>query len=113
MKAGGYVSTIAGTSIATSTARAPDMTLDPETLQGLNIEEDQQEDSGRRTGDLTVYTFYFQNIGWSLLFIFVACCVMFILGLSFPRECCSLLRMKYLAIADTDERDMASVVDSG
>ncbi|CAG8000629.1 unnamed protein product [Penicillium salamii] len=85
MKAGGYVSTIAGTSKATSTARAPDMTLDPETLQGLNIEEDQQEDSGRRTGDLTVYTFYFQNIGWSLLFIFVACCVMFILGLSFPQ----------------------------
>ncbi|CAG8925975.1 unnamed protein product [Penicillium salamii] len=85
MKAGGYVSTIAGTSKVTSTARAPDMTLDPETLQGLNIEEDQQEDSGRRTGDLTVYTFYFQNIGWSLLFIFVACCVMFILGLSFPQ----------------------------
>ncbi|CAG8415715.1 unnamed protein product [Penicillium salamii] len=85
MKAGGYVSTIAGTSKATSTARAPDMTLDPETLQGLNIEEDQQEDLGRRTGDLTVYTFYFQNIGWSLLFIFVACCVMFILGLSFPQ----------------------------
>ncbi|CAG7924068.1 unnamed protein product [Penicillium olsonii] len=85
MNDGGYVSTILGSSKAPSTTRAPDMTIDQETLQGLNMEEGQEGDSGRRTGDLTVYTFYFQNIGWPLLLTFIACCVLFILGLSFPQ----------------------------
>lgn len=87
MSAGGYVSTISGNSKTLNTTRAPDITIDQEMLQGLNIDEDQPEDLGRRTGDLTVYSYYFQNIGWSLLFIFLACCVLFIIGLSFPRGC--------------------------
>lgn len=85
MNTQGYVSTLSGSSKPTTTTRAPDFVLDDETLQGLNIEEEESEDLSRRTGDLTVYSFYFQNIGWPLLSIFLACCVMFILGLSFPQ----------------------------
>ncbi|KAJ5361079.1 hypothetical protein N7541_001923 [Penicillium brevicompactum] len=85
INAGGYVSAISKSSKPPSTIRAPDITFDQETLQALNIEEDQADDLGRKTGDFTVYSYYFQNIGWSLLLIFVACCVLFILGLSFPQ----------------------------
>jgi hypothetical protein len=68
-----------------NTVRAPDIVLDDETLRELNL-DDQHTDLSRRTGDWTVYRFYFQNIGWPLLSIFLACCVLFILGLSFPRK---------------------------
>ncbi|KAJ5185124.1 hypothetical protein N7491_007004 [Penicillium cf. griseofulvum] len=85
MNTNGYVSTLSRSSKPPTTTRAPDFVLDDETLQGLNIEEEESEDLSRRTGDLTVYYFYFQNIGWPLLSIFLACCVMFILGLSFPQ----------------------------
>lgn len=67
------------------TARPPDFVLDDETLRELNL-DDQHTDLSRRTGDWTVYRFYFQNIGWPLLSVFLACCVLFILGLSFPRQ---------------------------
>jgi ATP-binding cassette subfamily C (CFTR/MRP) protein 1 len=81
----GYVSTLSGMSKLPNTTRAPEFVLDDETLQGLNIEEEQIEDISRRTGDLTVYSFYFQNIGWPLLSTFLVCCVFFILSLSFPQ----------------------------
>ena len=96
----GYVSTLSGSSKPLTTTRAPDFVLDDETLLGLNMEEEQTEDLSRRTGDLTVYSFYFQNIGWPLLSIFLACCVVFILGLSFPREFWDLVGMRRLFSAD-------------
>jgi ATP-binding cassette subfamily C (CFTR/MRP) protein 1 len=86
MNTNGYVSTISESSQLPNTTRAPDFVLDDETIQGLNIEEEQTEDMSRRTGDLTVYSFYFQNIGWPLLTLFLICCVLFISSLSFPRE---------------------------
>ncbi|KAJ6082006.1 hypothetical protein N7499_006880 [Penicillium canescens] len=80
----GYVSTLSGTSHTASTTRAPDIVLNDETLQGLNLDES-KEDSSRRTGDLTVYRYYFENIGWPLLSLLLICCALFVLGLSFPQ----------------------------
>lgn len=68
------------------TGRGPQLALDDKTLQDLNLPDKHLEDSTRKTGDWTVYRFYFENIGWPLLSIFLACCVLFILGLSFPRQ---------------------------
>jgi hypothetical protein len=83
--------------------------LDDETLQGLNLDEN-KEDSSRRTGDLTVYQYYFENIGWPLLSLFLFCCILFVLGLSFPRQYISLV--DDLFAADVYSRDMVTVVDS-
>lgn len=84
MSSGGYIEMLSDGVHPVNTARASDVVLDDETLRGLNLDE-QHTDLSRRTGDWTVYRFYFQNIGWPLLSVFLACCVLFILGLSFPR----------------------------
>lgn len=68
------------------TSRATETTLNEEHLRELNLEEDQMEDASRRAGDLTVYWYYFQNIGWRLLSFWVGTCALHILGLSFPGE---------------------------
>ncbi|CAG8888161.1 unnamed protein product [Penicillium egyptiacum] len=80
----GYIGMLSDNIHPVDTARAPDIVLDDETLRELNL-DDQHTDLSRRTGDWTVYRFYFQNIGWPLLSVFLACCVLFILGLSFPQ----------------------------
>ncbi|KAJ5499877.1 ABC transporter integral membrane type 1 [Penicillium expansum] len=82
---GGYIRMLSDGVSTVKTSRAPDVVLDDETLRELNL-DDQHTDLSRRTGDWTVYHFYFQNIGWPLLSAFLACCVLFILGLSFPRQ---------------------------
>ena len=81
----GYIRMLSDNIHQVNSVRAPDIVLDDETLRELNL-DDQPTDLSRRTGDWTVYRFYFQNIGWPLLSIFLACCVLFILGLSFPRK---------------------------
>jgi ABC-type multidrug transport system fused ATPase/permease subunit len=81
----GYVGTLSGIAKSSNTTRAPEFVLDDETFQGLNIDDDQTEDLTRRTGDWTVYSFYFQNIGWPLLLLFLVCCVVFILSLNLPQ----------------------------
>ncbi|KAJ5255483.1 hypothetical protein N7497_007030 [Penicillium chrysogenum] len=80
----GYIRMLSDNIHPVNSVRAPDIVLDDETLRELNL-DDQPTDLSRRTGDWTVYKFYFQNIGWPLLSIFLACCVLFILGLSFPQ----------------------------
>ncbi|KAJ5748330.1 uncharacterized protein N7511_010026 [Penicillium nucicola] len=85
VSANGYVGTLSEVSQSTSTTRAPDIVLDDETLQGLNLDDAEEEDSSRRTGDMTVYRYYFENIGWSLLSVFLLTCLLFVLGLSFPQ----------------------------
>jgi hypothetical protein len=112
MKSQGYVSMISRSAKAVNTSRAPDIKFDDETLQGLNMQEDQTEDLSRRTGDMTVYSFYFQKIGWPLLTIFLTCCVLFILGLSFPREFAMCIEIPGCINTNTSRRDMAPVVDS-
>lgn len=72
---------------AVVTTRAPELVLDDETLQGLNLEkEDDIDSTSRRTSDLAVYLYYFKNIGWPLLTLFFACACLFIFGLIFPRK---------------------------
>ncbi|KAJ6187634.1 hypothetical protein N7519_002542 [Penicillium mononematosum] len=84
MGSDGYIRMFSNNIHPVNTVRAPNIGLDDETLRELNL-DDQHTDLSRRTGDWTVYRFYFQNIGWPLLSIFLACCVLFILGLSFPQ----------------------------
>lgn len=62
--------------------RDPQLVLDDETLQDLNLHDKAVEDSTRQIGDWTVYRFYFENIGWPLLSIFFACCALVIISLN-------------------------------
>lgn len=83
----GYVSMLASKASTVVTTRAPDLILDDETLQGLNLEKDDDIDStSRRTSDLTVYLYYFQAIGWPLMAVFFACACLFTFGIIFPRK---------------------------
>ncbi|KGO71820.1 ABC transporter, integral membrane type 1 [Penicillium italicum] len=84
ISSGGHIRTLSDGVYTVNTSRAPDVVLDDETLRELNLDY-QDTDTRRRTGDWTVYRFYFQNIGWPLLSVFFASCVLFILGLSFPQ----------------------------
>jgi hypothetical protein len=83
----GYVSMLASKASTVVTTRAPDLVLDDETLQGLNLEKDDDIDStSRSTSDLTVYLYYFQAIGWPLMAVFFACACLFTFGIIFPRK---------------------------
>ncbi|GLI78089.1 hypothetical protein PoHVEF18_006388 [Penicillium ochrochloron] len=82
----GYVSMLASKASTVVTTRAPDLVLDDETLQGLNLEKDDDIDStSRSTSDLTVYLYYFQAIGWPLMAVFFACACLFTFGIIFPQ----------------------------
>jgi hypothetical protein len=83
----GYVSVLVSKASTVATTRAPDVVLDDETLQGLNLDkEDDIDNTSRGTSDLTVYLYYFQNIGWPLLSLFFASACLFIFGLTSPRK---------------------------
>jgi hypothetical protein len=83
----GYVGMLANKAATVVTTRAPDLVLDDETLQGLNLEKDDDIDStSRGTSDLTVYLYYFQAIGWPLLALFATCACLFTFGIIFPRK---------------------------
>lgn len=82
----GYVSSLASTTSAVNTERPPDAVLDDETLQDLKLpNDDKVDDTSRQAGDWSVYLYYFQNIGWPLLLLFLGCSVLFVSGLIFPR----------------------------
>ncbi|KAJ5085777.1 P-loop containing nucleoside triphosphate hydrolase protein [Penicillium argentinense] len=86
VSAKGYVSSLSSTSSTVTTKRAPDVVLDDETLQELKLPDDEKvDDTSRQTGDFSVYLYYFQNIGWPLLLLHVACSVLFLAGLKFPQ----------------------------
>jgi hypothetical protein len=83
----GYVGMLASKITSVVTTRAPELVLDDETLQGLNLEkEDDIDSTSRGTSDLAVYLYYFQNIGWPLLTLFFACACLFDFGLMAPRK---------------------------
>jgi hypothetical protein len=83
----GYISSLNSTASRVNTERAPDVVLDDETLQELNLpEDDNADDTSRQTGDWSVYMYYFQHIGWSLLALFVGLCAFFVLCMIAPRE---------------------------
>lgn len=83
----GYVSSLDSTASRVNTERAPDIVLDDETLQELNLpDDDHADDTSRQTGDWSVYLYYFQHIGWPLLTLFVGLCGFFVLCMIAPRE---------------------------
>lgn len=86
MASSGYVSTLASTSLKVNTSRAPDVVLDDETLQDLKLDVEEADTMSRQTGDWSIYLYYFQVIGWPLLFLFFSCAVLFIFGLISPRK---------------------------
>ncbi|KAJ5740408.1 P-loop containing nucleoside triphosphate hydrolase protein [Penicillium malachiteum] len=67
------------------TVRLPEVVFDEETLQELNLDRDEVDHTSRQTGDWLVYLYYFQNIGWPLLSLCLACSMLFIAGLIFPQ----------------------------
>lgn len=71
-----------------NTDRAPDVVFDDEQLQELNLEGEDTDDFSRRTGDWTVYLYYFRVMGYPLLFLAVACSVFHIAGSTIPRNFC-------------------------
>ncbi|KAJ5639919.1 P-loop containing nucleoside triphosphate hydrolase protein [Penicillium longicatenatum] len=68
-----------------NTDRAPDVVFDDEQLQELNLEGEDTNNFSRRTGDWTVYLYYFQVMGYPLLFLAVACSVFHIAGSTIPQ----------------------------
>ncbi|KAJ5408595.1 P-loop containing nucleoside triphosphate hydrolase protein [Penicillium cosmopolitanum] len=82
----GYVSSLDSTASRVNTERAPDIVLDDETLQELNLpDDDHADDTSRQTGDWSVYLYYFQHIGWPLLTLFVGLCGFFVLCMIAPQ----------------------------
>lgn len=49
-------------------------------------EDDGSDGNGRRTGDLTVYKYYIETIGWGSWCIFVSLCCAYGFGSVFPRK---------------------------
>lgn len=83
----GYVSNLASASSMANTERPPDVVLDEETLQDLKLlDDDKVDETSRQTGDWSVYMYYFQNIGWPLLLLFLGFSVLFVCGLNLPRK---------------------------
>lgn len=87
--ASGYVSTLASVSHVVNTSRAPNVTLNDDTIQELILDDEATDTISRRTGDWSVYKYYFQRIGWPLLLTFFICSALFIFGLIIPRGCYS------------------------
>ncbi|KAJ5183506.1 P-loop containing nucleoside triphosphate hydrolase protein [Penicillium capsulatum] len=81
----GYVSTLTSVSHMVNTTRAPNVILDEDTIQELNLDEEEVDLASRKTGDWSVYVYYFRTIGWPLLFTFFICSALFVFGLIFPQ----------------------------
>ena len=46
--------------------------------------EDSGADANRRTGDMTIYKYYVESVGWLPSMIFVVSITIFVFGMSFP-----------------------------
>ncbi|KAJ5950082.1 hypothetical protein N7454_001666 [Penicillium verhagenii] len=68
-----------------NTNRAPDVVFDDEQLQELKLQGEDTDSFSRGTGDWTVYLYYFEVMGYPLLFLAVACSVFFIAGSTIPQ----------------------------
>lgn len=56
----------------------------PATLKGPTLEE--QQDLTRRTGDITIYKYYGDSVGWGILIGIATSCAFNSFGLLFPRK---------------------------
>lgn len=61
-----------------------DDTSDP--LEELSVFNEPTEDMSRRTGDMTVYKYYFATAGWIHAIVFFSISVAFVFTVSFPRK---------------------------
>jgi ATP-binding cassette subfamily C (CFTR/MRP) protein 1 len=84
--ASGYVRSLANKPQVVNAIKTPEVILDDETLHELGLDSEEQQDASRQTGDMTVYLYYFQNVGWLLLGLYLSSCLMFSFGLVFPRK---------------------------
>jgi ATP-binding cassette, subfamily C (CFTR/MRP), member 1 len=82
----GYLLSFAGKGQVSHT-QVPTVALDDDILQELHPDETNLYNESRRTGDWTVYKYYFQNVGWILTGLYMACSASFVFGLNFPRKC--------------------------
>lgn len=82
----GYLLAFGGNDQASNT-QVPTVVLDDDILQELHLDETNLCNESRRTGDWTVYKYYFQNVGWILTGLYMACSASFVFGLNFPRKC--------------------------
>lgn len=60
-------------------------------------EEDIQAEANRRTGDLTIYRYYIDAVGWIPAIIFMVSITIFVFGISFPSK--SYLPPTYLTLS--------------
>ncbi|KAJ3549386.1 hypothetical protein NM208_g529 [Fusarium decemcellulare] len=87
---GGYVSRSLVSSADWTYEPVPDAT--PRTESSVDalanseaaLLEDMEDEAGRRTGDVAIYTYYIRAIGWIPTFIFIAAICAFIFCQSFP-----------------------------
>lgn len=89
----GYVNSL---SLSSRAATEPSSTKADETAQVIRTsvdeaankesEGDDSHSKDRRTGDLTVYKYYIETIGWGSWSIFVSLCCLYGFGSVFPRK---------------------------
>lgn len=82
-KSGAYIKNLFAQPVTVPTSRVPEVELSDETLEELELPEDDQ-DTRRQMGDLTVYTYYFRAVGWGLMSALIISCGAFVFGLTFP-----------------------------
>ncbi|RDL41711.1 Cyclic peptide transporter [Venustampulla echinocandica] len=80
-----YVKNLSTQPLATSTSRAPEVELTDETLQELNLSDEETHESDRQTGDITVYLYYFHAVGPTFMVLLIFSCMVFVFGLTFPQ----------------------------
>jgi ATP-binding cassette, subfamily C (CFTR/MRP), member 1 len=82
--AGGYLESLQTEEKITSSTNLAEDTLDADTRSTAPLVPKANDDS-RRTGDLTIYKYYFDTIGWLSWGIFVFLSSAFVFALIFPR----------------------------
>ncbi|KAK2865449.1 hypothetical protein FQN49_003561 [Arthroderma sp. PD_2] len=74
---------LASHSQAATTFR-PEPELSEDVLHELEILEDPELETGRKTGDMKVYAYYVKNAGWWTISLYLIACGFFVFGVTFP-----------------------------
>lgn len=100
---GGYMSTFTFTSVESRTfsrqeelqaVQDTDTTKESVPLVAETEPAALEEDSTRRTGDVSVYLYYIRAIGWIPTIIFLVCITCYVFGISFPSKYMSVSKSK-------------------
>ncbi|OCL10209.1 hypothetical protein AOQ84DRAFT_3965, partial [Glonium stellatum] len=100
-KTGGYVSSFSLSRPESDKPPEQDEPTSPTTYsksvsESKATEEDLQAEASRRTGDVAIYLYYINTVGWVPTVIFIVSITIFIFGISFPN-----LWVKWWASANT------------